>query len=182
MGHVLLRREGAAQRHPRAEQPEIRLGNMYSLHLLGDVSREVYSLAAEVVRGHILHHAGLRLPHVELGDRSSLEIAVARGRAELDDPVRLRIRERLQQNRVHHGENRGIGADAQRKRSENREGECRAFPEHADGVADVGEQGGQGRTSFREAARTPLDDCTRCGVRGYANNEKTDPGKGSVSP
>jgi hypothetical protein len=76
--HVLLRREGAAQKHARAKETEVRLAHMDAVDLLRNRAGKVQALAAKVIRRHILHHAGLRLPDVELGGRSSRKFAIPR--------------------------------------------------------------------------------------------------------
>ena len=52
----------------------------------------------------------------------------------------LRIRQRLQQQRVDDAEDRGVGADADRERRDDDERQARAAAQRADGVAEVLEE------------------------------------------
>ena len=57
VGRVFLRREGAAHHHRRAEEPEIRLGYVDSVHLLGNRPGKVEARPAKVVRRNVLNDA-----------------------------------------------------------------------------------------------------------------------------
>src|SRR5205085_3842999 len=60
---------------------------------------------------------------VHVTDRAPLEIV--RALANNNDLVRIRIRQRPEQDRIHHAEDGGIGADAERERENRNEGEGR---------------------------------------------------------
>ena len=59
---------------------------------------------------------------------------------ELDDAVGVGIGERLEQDRVDHGEDGGVGSDAEGESGDGGYGERRAGDEHAEGVAEVAEK------------------------------------------
>src|SRR5439155_24578768 len=63
------------------------------------------------------------------------------GEHDLDEPVRSRIGQRLEQHGVDRAEDGGIGADAEREREHGDEREGGAFGERADGEAEVLEEG-----------------------------------------
>ena len=51
--------------------------------------------------------------------------------------IGLRIPERLEQHRIDDGKNRGVRADAQRKRQHRGDGEARRAQQAANGVAEI---------------------------------------------
>ena len=57
------------------------------------------------------------------------------------EPVRLRIRERPQQQRVDDREHRRVDADADRQRDEGDQREARRLAQHADRIAQVAHEG-----------------------------------------
>ena len=140
VGRVFLRREGAAENHGRAEEAEVRFGNVNAMHLLGHFAGEIEARTAEVVGGDILQHAGLLAPVVELGGRSNAKVAIRRCVHHLHHAVGIRIGERLEQHRVHHREDGGVGSDAEGERGNRGDGEGRIADEHAQGVAEVAEE------------------------------------------
>jgi hypothetical protein len=108
-----------------------------AVYLLRTVAREVEAGAAEVVSGYILEDIGLLFPKMKLGDGGAGTLAVRRGKQELNNAIRVRVGERLEQNRVHNRENRGVDPDAQRKRSNGGKSESRIRTEHAHRMLEV---------------------------------------------
>src|SRR6185503_5373857 len=53
------------------------------------------------------------------------------------ETLRIRVRQRLQQQRIDDAEDRGVGADADRERGNDDEGQHRAASRGTNGVADV---------------------------------------------
>ena len=91
--------------------------------LLGTVAAELQ--IAALVRGNCLERAGL-IAHVEEcagGDREFRNV----GRGFLEHPdqsIRLGIRQRLQQDAVHHAEDRRVRTDPQSQRQRGDDGEA----------------------------------------------------------
>ena len=56
---------------------------------------------------------------------------------EQDQPLRVGIRQRPQQHGVDHGEDRDVGADAERQREDGGEGEARLPDEEPQRVAEI---------------------------------------------
>ena len=87
--------------------------------------------------------------------------AVADGVAfvEGDEARGVRIRQRIEQNRSHDGEERGGGADAERHDEDGGEGEAGGAGEGADGVTEIAREVFEGRDAvllpeiFMHAAR-----------------------------
>jgi hypothetical protein len=67
-------------------------------------------------------------------DLATLPRIGARKRHQL---VRLRERERLEQNRVYNGENGGVRTNAEGQRDDGNDGEARIFEQLAEPVTDV---------------------------------------------
>ena len=57
-----------------------------------------------------------------------------------NQPVRVVIRQRLEENAAHHGEQRNVGADAERDDEDGDGGETRSAAESADTVAHIVQQ------------------------------------------
>jgi hypothetical protein len=60
-----------------------------------------------------------------------------RGEQELDDTIRIGIRQRLEKNRIHHCEDRGVDPDAESQRSHGGKGEPGLFEEHVQRMLQV---------------------------------------------
>lgn len=140
VGSVFPRREGAAQHHRRAEEAKVGLGHVQPMHLFRHCSSKVESWPAKVIRSHILNDAGLLLPVVKFCDRGVGIAALRIGVHELHDPVRVRVRERLEQHRVHDREDRGVRPDAQRQRRNGGEREAWILHEHVQRVFEIVEE------------------------------------------
>ena len=74
---------------------------------------------------------------MELRRRRAGIRALRQGGHEHDEPVGVGERERLEQDRVHHREDRGVGADAERERGDGGEGEAGAAAQRAQRVTQV---------------------------------------------
>ena len=55
-----------------------------------------------------------------------------------DQPIRLRIRERLQNNGIEHAEDRGVGAYTEGQRKNRNRSETRVHPQHAQAIVQIG--------------------------------------------
>ena len=58
--------------------------------------------------------------------------------AQVDEPVAVAVRQRLEQHAAHDAEDRGVGADAEREREDDDGGERGAVAQRAQRVRDVG--------------------------------------------
>jgi hypothetical protein len=122
----------APQHGRRAEQREVVVAHYRGLDPLGlvragqvDVDRPHGGQVAD--RRHFREEIvvfGLRHGHLT-------PFAAQQLGPEAHQLIRLRIRQRLEQHRVDHAEDRGVGADAQRERQHGHDGERRAPPEPA---------------------------------------------------
>ena len=137
---VFLRREGAAEHDGCAKEAEVGFGGVNTVDLLGYEPGEIEAGTTEVVRGDVLKDAGLRAPGIEVDRGGHRAVAVRKSVHELDDAVGLRIRERLEQDGVDHGEDGGVGSDAEGESGDGRYGERRSGDERAEGVAQVAEK------------------------------------------
>ncbi len=104
-------------------------GNTDALELFRALaSGQIYSRSAKIVRGHILKRLRLFSPNVELRNGSNVSISLRRAQLELDQPVGLRISQRLQKYGVDHCKDGRIGADAERQRQHTCRHEAWALP------------------------------------------------------
>ena len=78
------------------------------------------------------------MEHRNRGEVGSKQ-ATATGRIviELDHAIGIGISERLQQNRVDHGKDGGVGSDAQRQGGNRGDGEAGVLEEHAQRVLNL---------------------------------------------
>ena len=128
---VIVRRQRAADERPRAEHVEIAAADEVGLQPRGAVS----PLERQAVAGRPWRDGGersrfpLQLGELRIGQ---LEIGVAFGTAEsaVDErqPIRLRIGQRPQDQRIDDGEDRGVGADAESERQDRQQREAGARP------------------------------------------------------
>ena len=133
---VLFVRIAAAAHHVCPEEAkEIGAGTRH-LNLLGrtfaDQIRHV-----ESERRNVLCNLGLLPPEIEFIGRSPAAAAPFENVLKHHHPVRVGIRSRFQQDGVHNRENRRVGADSQRQRRDDHEGESWTLQEHTDGVLKV---------------------------------------------
>src|SRR5262245_37965280 len=77
----------------------------------------------QAIRGHGLEYCILFTPVLKIHPRHRAAAMVQSVFVEDDETIGLRIRERLQQHRIDHAENRGVGAYPQRQRQESDRGE-----------------------------------------------------------
>ena len=78
-----------------------------------------------------------------------------------DQPLRVRVRQRPEQNLVQEAENGGIGANSQRQRHHRHQGEDRLLAQRADGIAKVLHGALDESAAERVAART-RSVCEQC--------------------
>ena len=83
----------------------------------------------------------LHLEKARIGKADAVEVLLQVGRAQSDQAVRLRIRQRPEEHRIHHAEQRHVGADAEREAEDGNEREARRLDQLTDGVAQPGMHG-----------------------------------------
>src|ERR1700728_295054 len=110
---------------------------MNAMDLLGNSAGEIEAGTSEVVCSYILKDTRLRSPGVEVLRRSGVARTVRRGVQEAYDAGGIGVGEWLEQDRIDHGKDSGVGSDAQRQghNSGHREGGAR--DQHAQGVFKV---------------------------------------------
>jgi hypothetical protein len=93
---------------------------------------------AACVVGHGVERRCAVVPVVKVGRRDTAAHArVAPMRRDRHDPLGMRVGQRSQQHRIDHGEDGGVGADAERQGSHGHNGERRLPPQRTPGVAEV---------------------------------------------
>src|SRR5205823_623818 len=92
---------------------------------------------AEIVRGNALEHLGLLPPPVEFRGRGAAAPSCWKDVLKHHHPPGIRIRERLQQDRVHHREDRCVRRDRKRQGCDCRRREARRLPQNADRMPEV---------------------------------------------
>ena len=88
-------------------------------------------------RDRVLEHAALRPDAHEVRRRERIGSTVGINRADLVQPVRVPIRQRLQQDRVNDAEDRRVRADSERQRQHRHRSEHRGTTQRAQREADV---------------------------------------------
>ena len=124
--------EDASERGPGRDEPEER--RRREDHRQADravLAAERRALAA--VERELLEHVGLFAAIVVVGHagRSARRAGVRIVVVQPDDPIGVRHRQRLQDDRPHDAEDRGVGADADRERQERRDREGAVLHQHA---------------------------------------------------
>ena len=94
---------------------------------------------AALRKGHLVERMILVLNIDVLAGRRPIAQNADSGRMQPDgrQPVRMRIRERTQQQRVHHAEDRGIGADSDGQRGHDHQSQHHVLAKHAKGKAKI---------------------------------------------
>ena len=95
---------------------------------LNDSRREIAMCSKERV---------VALPIDIIGKRNGNLRLVRVGLGDDHDPIRFRIGQRLEQDRVDHAENRGVRADPERERENGDEGEAGRLQQLPDGISDL---------------------------------------------
>ena len=140
MGQILSLRKGASGDRQHAENLEVIGGDVGALHRLRRVARsEVHRQGPEIVDRHCLEHVVLP-PHHVLRNRVRIAHARTEAATKLHDPVRLRVRKRLEKNRVDDGENGHICANANRKRRQRNGGKAQIAAHVAERVSQIGQE------------------------------------------
>jgi hypothetical protein len=94
------------------------------LHLLRHASTtDIKARAGEVVRTYILKRICMFFPGHELGNGYGLACFLAEFEHHLHQPMRLAVRQRLQQDAVHHRKNGRVGPDSEGQRRNGNDGE-----------------------------------------------------------
>ena len=141
---------------------------MKPVHQLRPVAGDVEPRSRKIVGGHVFEDAGLLLIHVKFRDRCDVGVSPLPAHFHGHDPVRIGIRQRLQQYRVDHRKDGRVCTDAKRQRRYRGEGKAGAFDEQMQRMFHVipqvahrsapflevessgsGEIGGSRRGSFR---------------------------------
>ncbi len=114
---------------------------MHTLKLLRPITTsEIYARPAHIVRRHILKHLRLLSPDHELRNRRNVLIALRDLPLELNQPLGLRISQRLQKYSVNYGKDGRVGADAECQRQDSCGHEAWAAPQSAARKTDVLQQ------------------------------------------
>ena len=96
-----------------------------------------------IIRADALERARL-LPdarHLGKGNREAVDAALHVVSSNRNELIGIFIRQRKKQHGVNDGENRGVGADAQRKREDSDNGEAGILPQHARAETQILQQG-----------------------------------------
>src|SRR6185437_4658811 len=125
-----------AARRRNAEYAEIVRRNMNSLHLFRTVAAsQVETGTREIVRRDSIEYPVPVLESHELRNRLGIARPVRILPLDPHNPVRVRIRQRAQQNRVYNGKDGGIRPDPQRQRGNRGRGESWTLPQPAQRMA-----------------------------------------------
>ncbi len=115
---------------------------MNALDLLREsAASQIEAGTPEIVRRDILKSVGLLPPDIEFRDRSAGAGTLRRRVQEHHDAVRIGVSQRLEQDRVHDGEDRCIRSDSEGERGHGSDCEAGALQEHPNGVLEVFEEG-----------------------------------------
>jgi hypothetical protein len=90
----------------------------------------------------------LHLEESRIGEPDAREVLRLGGRAQSDQAIRLRVRQRPQEHRVDHAEQRDVRPDAEPEADDGDEREPGRLPELTDGVAEIEMHGGPSRRSL----------------------------------
>ena len=159
-GEVLLGQEGAAELRPDPEQIEIVAGDHLAVDQLG-VAPHGEAEDGRGVDGEAGKAPGLpgQVGEVRMGD--VLQVGAPLRRAEdPDQALRLAHRERLQEDRLHHREDRRVGADGERQREHRAQGEAGPQSQAAEAVPKIPEQ------RFHAVASSPVNPGASCQEKG----------------
>jgi hypothetical protein len=145
-GQVLLRCEesppgGADTEHREDLGARPRGGQAFGLAATGEVD------GAEAESHHRLERAAFLAISQELGLGEARLRLVLPAVPDLDDALRLRVGQRLQEDAVDQAEHGRVGADAQRQRQRRHGGESGAFDQATNCEAEVQEQTSHDGTS-----------------------------------
>ena len=138
---VVLRGEEAARRRPDAHDVEVIAADHAAPGSLGGVVHR--NVEGAIILRDDVHHPGAiaEVDEVRVGPRSALPFAVLhRG-----DADRRRIggeRNRPEQDRLHPGEDRRVGADAEAERQDRRQRQPWILQQRPEGIAKIGDQCG----------------------------------------
>ena len=124
-GPILVGAEATTDQRLHGEDAEVIHADVDALDLLGPVAAaEIHAGAGEVVGGDPVERLGTAPGH-ELGNRRCAGCAVRILTADLNEPIRVRVRQRAQQHTVDDREDRGIRPNAQRQRHNHDQAEPR---------------------------------------------------------
>ena len=141
-GHAVRVLEVAADRHLRADHRQKVRRDCRGPNLLGlpCVTRD--RLPERGDRGHLLEDLLLldQLGIIARRDREIDDVPRAQVLPDEHEPIGVRVRQRPQQHGVHHAENGGAGANAERERDDGRDAERRHLPQRPRRVAEVVKQ------------------------------------------
>ena len=134
----LLGQEAAAQRGPHAERLEERGGHAEAVHPLRKIAPA--QVAVPPLEGHQRLERPARVPVVEVGGSHGVALVFGQRRRRLphpDEPGKVGEVEGPQDERIQPAEDRGVGGEAHRQRHDDQDAQQGAFPEAAQGEANV---------------------------------------------
>jgi len=105
--------------------------------LLRSAAGKVKARTRVVVCHHLFEDAGLPLKEVKLRDAVQAIGKAGHLRRKIDHAIGVGVGERLQQHRVHDGEDGGVGSDAQRQGGNGGDGKAWILDEQLQRVPDV---------------------------------------------
>jgi hypothetical protein len=87
---------------------------MNTVDQLRPVAGDVEAGTGKVICGHVFEDGGLLLVILELWNRGDRTVAIGATQLNLDDPICVRIGQRLEQHGIYHRKDRCVGADTER--------------------------------------------------------------------
>ena len=124
--------------HRRTQDRKIIGAYMHTLDLFRLIAaRQVQSGASAVVRGSLPKDARLLPPDIELGHVRAGERPLIAGVHQMHERLRIRIGERLEQNRINDREDGGIRADPDRNHKNREDRESRSLQQRSHRKANV---------------------------------------------
>ena len=149
---VLIGKKRAASLRLNAEDLEVagRDPRPTKLHRIA-APRERRRAAA--LGGHEVEDGVIRLPVEEIQRGDAVAVAAGRLLEDTDDPIGIRVRQRLEQDAVNEAEDRGVGADAERQREDRDRCKSRTLRQGSPAVTQVLEQ----RIEHGQAAPVAVD-------------------------
>ena len=134
---VFIGGERAAQRGRSAEHAEVIGADVDAAHLLRPIAAaQIEAGTGKIVGGNRVEGSG-GAPGHELGNRLRAPHAARKLAADSNQPLRVRVGQRLQEDAVDDGEDGSVGADADRQRRDRDGTEPWIPDEQAEGIADV---------------------------------------------
>jgi hypothetical protein len=120
--------------HRGQRRRDVRAANALGLAIAGEGE-----VVTAIDGGAVERTRALRVVKVEPGGEPEAggHVEAVRAVIQLDQPIRLGIRQRVQHYALHDGEDRGVGADRERQRQHGGDGERRAACQSSQGVPQL---------------------------------------------